>query len=35
MYKPNTTWTWSFLSVILLQAIIGLGLEAYVRPGVD
>ena len=30
MFLPNTLWTWSFFGVALLQAIISLGLEAYV-----
>lgn len=30
MYTPNSKWTWSFLLVATVQAIIGLGLEAYV-----
>ncbi|KAF2177654.1 hypothetical protein K469DRAFT_732288 [Zopfia rhizophila CBS 207.26] len=30
MYIPNTKWTWSFMLVALVQAIIALGLEAYV-----
>ncbi|KAF2729413.1 hypothetical protein EJ04DRAFT_447349 [Polyplosphaeria fusca] len=30
MYIPNTKWTWSFLITSVVQAIVGLGLEAYV-----
>lgn len=30
MYIPNTLWTWTFAIIALLQAIICLGLEAYV-----
>lgn len=30
MFLPNTLWTWSFFGIALLQAIISLGLEAYV-----
>lgn len=30
MYLPNTLWTWSFLLVAVFQAMISLGLEAYV-----
>ncbi|KAF2470984.1 uncharacterized protein BDR25DRAFT_28753 [Lindgomyces ingoldianus] len=30
MYIPNTKWTWSFLLVALVQAIVALALEAYV-----
>jgi hypothetical protein len=30
MYRPSTPWTWSFALVALAQAIICLGLEAYV-----
>lgn len=32
MYKPNTVWTWSFLIISILQALIALALEAYVFP---
>jgi hypothetical protein len=28
MYKPNSTWTWSFMLIVTFQAIIGLALEA-------
>jgi len=30
MYIPNTTWTWSFLIVTIVQAAIGLALEGYI-----
>lgn len=30
MYMPGTFWTWTFFLLALLQAIICLGLEAYV-----
>ncbi|KAF2664114.1 hypothetical protein BT63DRAFT_101174 [Microthyrium microscopicum] len=30
MYLPTSKWTWSFLAVTLLQAIIGLALEGYI-----
>ncbi|KAK5171027.1 uncharacterized protein LTR77_004171 [Saxophila tyrrhenica] len=30
MYMPNSLWTWSFFGIALFQAIICLGLEAYV-----
>ncbi|KAF2258437.1 hypothetical protein CC78DRAFT_549105 [Lojkania enalia] len=30
MYIPNTKWTWCFLLTALVQAIVGLALEAYV-----
>jgi len=30
MYKPNSLWTWSFLIVAVVQAVIALGLEGYV-----
>ncbi|KAF2112166.1 hypothetical protein BDV96DRAFT_614461 [Lophiotrema nucula] len=30
MYVPNTKWTWSFMLVALVQAIVGVTLEAYV-----
>lgn len=28
MYKPNTTWTWSFLIIVLVQAAIVLAIES-------
>ncbi|KAF2758638.1 hypothetical protein EJ05DRAFT_360184 [Pseudovirgaria hyperparasitica] len=30
IYKPSSRWTWSFLLIALVQAIVGLALEAYV-----
>jgi hypothetical protein len=34
MYIPNSTWTWSFAIVTLIQTLVTLGLEWYVeRPG--
>ncbi|KIW08578.1 uncharacterized protein PV09_00542 [Verruconis gallopava] len=30
MYIPNTFWTWTFMLVALIQAILSLSLEAYV-----
>lgn len=30
MYKPNTLWTWAFLGVAIVQAIVVLILESYV-----
>lgn len=30
MYIPNTKWTWSYMCTAIIQAVIGLGLEAYV-----
>ncbi|CAG8004096.1 unnamed protein product [Penicillium salamii] len=30
MYLPNTTWTWSFAIVTLIQTIVTLGLESYI-----
>lgn len=30
MYIPNTKWTWAFLVTAVTQAIVALGLEAYV-----
>ncbi|KAJ9657765.1 hypothetical protein H2201_008078, partial [Coniosporium apollinis] len=35
MYKPNTVWTWSFLIISILQALIALALEAYGFPPVQ
>lgn len=32
MYLPNTTWTWSFAIVTLIQTIVTLGLESYESP---
>lgn len=35
MYIPNTTWTWAFTIVTLVQTLVTLGLEWYVfKPGV-
>lgn len=30
MYIPNTKWTWAFMATALIQATVGIGLEAYV-----
>ncbi|KAI9885850.1 MAG: hypothetical protein M1823_002329 [Watsoniomyces obsoletus] len=30
MYKPNSLWTWMFIVVALVQAIVALGFEGYV-----
>ena len=30
MYKPNTPWTWAFIGVAIVQAIVVLILESYV-----
>lgn len=29
MYKPNSKWTWLFLIIASVQALVGLGLEGY------
>ncbi|KAI4095119.1 MAG: hypothetical protein LQ344_001770 [Seirophora lacunosa] len=29
MYKPNSTWTWAFVAVSVVQAAIALGFEAF------
>ncbi|XPS79858.1 hypothetical protein M3J09_011829 [Ascochyta lentis] len=30
MYIPNTKWTWSFMAIALVQAVVALTLESYV-----
>jgi hypothetical protein len=32
MYLPNTTWTWSFAIVTLIQTLVTLALESYGIP---
>lgn len=30
MYIPNTKWTWAFMLIAIVQAVVALTLEAYV-----
>ncbi len=30
MYIPNTKWTWAFMAIAILQAVVALTLESYV-----
>ena len=32
MYVPNTKWTWAFMLIAILQAVVALTLESYVAP---
>lgn len=29
MYRPNSLWTWMFIIIVLVQAIVALGCEGY------